>query len=281
MLEYNNQLIEIIKWDKYNPRKDLKATSWVRLQNSLFGDPEFIEFNHSELLFWIYLLSVASQKQVGSIHFKQRHAEEVGRFSKQDIHSAIKKLVEMNCIKVSGATPVKATETTLHARDVDVTQTLHARDADDTLRTNERNERNERNVTNERNVKLVGIRTDYPQEFQTMWDAYGKRGDKKAAYKEFKKLSLDSTQLSELQKAISNYVGSTPDSQYRKHMERFLQSDWRELIHAAPIRNNQRPEKAANGRWLTNEEKKRQNTELAVVELMQERLSQSHGESGE
>lgn len=177
MLEYNNQLIEIIKWDKYNPRKDLKATSWVRLQNSLFGDPEFIEFNHSELLFWIYLLSLASQKQIGSIHFKQRHAEEVGRFSKQDIHSAIQKLVEMNCIKVSVPASVKVTESTLRARDVDVTQTLRGCDADDTLRTNERNERN---VTNERYIDDTD--THVPErvrlDFESVYEEYPRKEGK-------------------------------------------------------------------------------------------------------
>ncbi len=133
MCNFDGSTIEITNWDKYNPRKDLKATSWVRLQNSLFEDPSFIEFNKSELLFWVYLLSMASKKQSGIIKFSLTHALRIGRFTPDEITEAIAKLTEMDCVRVTEASR---------------TRTLHARNVDDTLR----DERNETNVTNETNT---------------------------------------------------------------------------------------------------------------------------------
>lgn len=126
---FDGLTIEITNWDKYNPRKDLKVTSWVRLQNSLFEDPSFIEFNQGELLFWVYLLSMVSKKQSGQIKFSLTHAIRIGRFNVCDVDGAFTKLIEMDCVRIiEGAR----------------TQTLRACNVDDTLR-------DERNVTNETN----------------------------------------------------------------------------------------------------------------------------------
>lgn len=133
MDNFDGATIEINNWDKYNPRKDLKATSWVRLQNSLFEDPNFIEFNHAELLFWVYLLSMASKKQSGTVKLSLPHAIRIGRFTERDVHEAIKKLIDIECVRICEAGR---------------TQTLRARDVHDTLRTNAPTT-NETYVTNE------------------------------------------------------------------------------------------------------------------------------------
>lgn len=76
----------------------------------------------------------------------------------------------------------------------------------------------------------VGIRLDYPKEFDELWQAYGRVGDKKAAYDQYGKLSLTSEEKENLKIALSNYVRSTPDPKYRQHLVRFLKSDWRECL---------------------------------------------------
>lgn len=124
--------LEINNWDKFNPRKDLKATSWLRLQNSIFEDSQFFDFNHIEICFWIYILSQASKKQSNQVTVNLTHALRIGRFTYEDVQSSLKKLNDIDCV------------TTLHA---DVTCTSRERHAHDTLRTNaltlhERNETN-------------------------------------------------------------------------------------------------------------------------------------------
>jgi hypothetical protein len=125
---YDAATLEIINWSKFNPRKDLKATTWFRLQNTLFEDPNLFEWSHSELLFWIYLLSLASKKQSGIIRLSYAHATRIGRFEVADVESAIQKLIELECVRIVSV-----------VRNEDVTSTSHARDTTDE-RTDETNE---------------------------------------------------------------------------------------------------------------------------------------------
>jgi hypothetical protein len=121
--------LELLNWDKYNPRKDLKATTWMRFQNSIYEDPQFFDFDHGEICFWIYLLCMASKKQSSTVIVNITHAERIGRFKKSTIDSCIEKLKHINCV------------TERHAH---VTSTLRARHT-----TNERTEQNMTNVTND------------------------------------------------------------------------------------------------------------------------------------
>lgn len=76
----------------------------------------------------------------------------------------------------------------------------------------------------------MGIHLDYPKEFDQLWEAYGRRGDKKEAFQQFEALALNSEDLTRLGVAVSNYALENPDLKYRKHFVRFLKSDWRESL---------------------------------------------------
>lgn len=87
----------------------------------------------------------------------------------------------------------------------------------------------------------VGIRLDYPPEFDAIWKAYGRKGEKKASYLEYQKLKLSDQEIQDLGKAITNYQYANPEIRYRKDMERFLKSDWREWVNwvsAASVTGN-------------------------------------------
>lgn len=127
--------IEVINWEKFNPRKDLKATTWFRLQNGLFEDPNFFDFTHAELLVWLYLLSICSKKRSGTITVNFAHAERVARLKPKDVKTAIEKLEELQCVRV-----------TERARNVDVTRNADVTPTSHYERTNEQDERNERTV---------------------------------------------------------------------------------------------------------------------------------------
>lgn len=89
-------------------------------------------------------------------------------------------------------------------------------------------------ISKKKKNTIVGIRVDYPQEFDELWNSYGRRGDKKQAYDEYSKLGLSPGELETLKLAITVYVRETPDLQYRKHFFRFLRIDWRELLKRDP-----------------------------------------------
>lgn len=156
---YDGATVEILNWDEYQPRKDIKLSIWFRLQNSFFEDPNFFHFNHSELLFWIYLLSMASKKMNGSIRFSFMHANRVGRFSKEDVESAFQKLEELQCVRV--AIP----EANAH-----VTHTLRIRHADVTLQDKTRQtrqtnkEKGEQNFDERERVTVAQVEPDKPPQ---------------------------------------------------------------------------------------------------------------------
>lgn len=131
-------IIHVINWEKFNPRKDLKATSWLRLQNTLFEDPAFFDFDHGELCFWIYLLSLASKKMSGVVRFSSAHAERIGRFKKSTWESALLKLTELQCVRIER-----------DAATIDDTRTTRAEHDHVPLRNERTNETNvtERDVT--------------------------------------------------------------------------------------------------------------------------------------
>ena len=60
----------------------------------------------------------------------------------------------------------------------------------------------------------------YPDEFSSLWDLYEKKGSKKLAYDEYKKLDDDLQKL--MEGCIERYVFDTPDIKFRKDMERFF-----------------------------------------------------------
>lgn len=116
---------EILGWAKFNPRVDIKNPSWFRFSHSFLEDPDFFDFSHSEIVAWIYLLSMASKKNGGRITLNFAHAHHCARLSKSAIESALKKLQQLNVLRVH------------------VTDTLRERNADVTgcPATNETNER--------------------------------------------------------------------------------------------------------------------------------------------
>lgn len=55
--------VEIVNWEKFNPRKDLKSSSWFRLENNFCTHPDFFDLTNDQKMVWIYLLCEASRKQ--------------------------------------------------------------------------------------------------------------------------------------------------------------------------------------------------------------------------
>lgn len=81
----------------------------------------------------------------------------------------------------------------------------------------------------QRNKKTnVGIRAEYPRDFDEVWVKYGRRGDKKAAYEVWKTLTLTEVEIAMLHRSIDRYAANN-EWKYRKHLCRYLKTDWREV----------------------------------------------------
>lgn len=75
-----------------------------------------------------------------------------------------------------------------------------------------------------------GIRTEYPDEFETLWKLYGMKGDKKESYEEYLKLNLSLDEREQLSNAIPIYFKTLSEKKYRKDFQRFLNRDWRQHL---------------------------------------------------
>ncbi|PXY25163.1 hypothetical protein BAY59_24365 [Prauserella coralliicola] len=80
----------------------------------------------------------------------------------------------------------------------------------------------------------------YTEAFEAAWLAYGRRGTKKAAFREWQK-AIKRVTPGTITAAIPAYVASTPNPQYRQYLERWLRDDGWE---SAPV-----PAKQAAGSW--------------------------------
>jgi uncharacterized protein YeaC (DUF1315 family) len=223
--------LEILNWDKFCPRKDLKATTWLRLQNNLLENPDFFDFDHSELMFWVYALSCASKKQTPEVRINVSHAVKIGRFQKETILSAIEKLESLQCVRiVSGV------------KHADVTHTLRGQHT-----TNERTDTyadvTERNET-ARTVARTRSSQVYKFDFESLYANYPKRsGDskKKTGIEALKKKITSQELFDQALLAVKNYaehcaIENKTGTGFVKQFSTFFGTDetWREYIAYEP-----------------------------------------------
>lgn len=80
---------------------------------------------------------------------------------------------------------------------------------------------------------------DTEESFKIIWSMYGKKGNRKTSLEKFSKLSIETMQL--IFDHIPAYVRSTPDKQYRKNFETYInQNCWMDEINetSQPINTN-------------------------------------------
>lgn len=61
MGKYDGATIEVINWDKYNPRTDSKRPTWFRFENALATGPAFFGLDSDQKWLWVVILSLVSQ----------------------------------------------------------------------------------------------------------------------------------------------------------------------------------------------------------------------------
>jgi hypothetical protein len=120
--------ITITNFEKYKGRADVQMNSWFRLSNRFLEDSDFFDFTHEEKLVWVYLLSIASQKNTARIHVSHQHAHQVSNLSAESVNSAIEKLNKLGCLK-------KERTRTLRGRYVDDTQTCATEQTEQNIHT--------------------------------------------------------------------------------------------------------------------------------------------------
>ena len=76
----------------------------------------------------------------------------------------------------------------------------------------------------------VSIKSEKEIEFEKFWNLYNKKvGSKESVFKKFSKLS--DTEIDTIFETLPKYIESTPDKQYRKNPETYInQKSWNDEI---------------------------------------------------
>ena len=73
--KYDGATVEVINWEKYNPRTDAKRPNWFRLENTLATGPGFHDLDCEQKWLWIVILSLVSQKNGESVEWKSSYVQ--------------------------------------------------------------------------------------------------------------------------------------------------------------------------------------------------------------
>jgi hypothetical protein len=84
--------VRVRKFKDYLGRTDIKVHSWFRCDNRLLENEAFEDFSDAEILVWIYILGLCSQKKTDTVHINFDRADRFARRKKKDILSALAKL---------------------------------------------------------------------------------------------------------------------------------------------------------------------------------------------
>ena len=101
--------IQILNWEKFQFRKQIKNPSWFRVENRMWNDQQFFYFTAEERWVWVCLLSLASQRQSATLQVNLEWFCQNAQVGPKTIETALRKLKDNNCL-----------EYTLHERNVHV-----------------------------------------------------------------------------------------------------------------------------------------------------------------
>lgn len=95
--------IRFINWEKYNPRKELKSLSWLRLDADIGFSESLFGLNAESKWLWIFLLSYSAKKNSDTIHIDLDYINYHSSVKKENIFKYVelfisKGLVELNQI---------------------------------------------------------------------------------------------------------------------------------------------------------------------------------------
>jgi len=91
--------IEIVNWDKHNPRKDIKHPNWFALSNRFLEDPDFFDFTAIEIKAVLYVWCQASQKNSSTLVIRPAHAKRVCDIDPRSLDSCLTRLENLGHVR--------------------------------------------------------------------------------------------------------------------------------------------------------------------------------------
>lgn len=127
--------LTILNWAKYNPKRDQKTYTWLRLDNSINTDPDLFGLDAEQKLVWIEILCQASKQAKETISVSIDYLTHITGVKKEKISALLEFLIRKPIISYTTPECRDHDNARPHA-DVTTTPTY--------VRTNETNETNVR-----------------------------------------------------------------------------------------------------------------------------------------
>lgn len=109
--------IEVINWEKYNPRSEAKAWSWFRLENDFFDDDDLFDLTASQVL--VFLFCCCRRSKSGATVFKLNpgQAAQKARTTAEEAVQTIRLLSDRGKIKIHDPHVPERTSTHVDVRE--------------------------------------------------------------------------------------------------------------------------------------------------------------------
>jgi len=95
--------VEVINWEKYNPRTDRKTSSWFRLENSIVTEPKFFGLSAAQKFVAVCILAEAS-KLAGRAKIHVEWLCDQLKIKKSDVDFTIQTLVKTGVVRLPEVT---------------------------------------------------------------------------------------------------------------------------------------------------------------------------------
>lgn len=115
--------ITVLKWDEYQPRKDVKKSSWFRMEHAIMLSTKHLGLTGGDILGLLYILSLCSEENSKTVQIVPEHVAIFSRIGEGAFLGVVEKLVSVGLVRAEN------------------TSTLREKHAHVSLRTNERDER--------------------------------------------------------------------------------------------------------------------------------------------
>lgn len=97
--------LTINNWDKYNPKKDQKNYTWLRLDNRIATDQKIFTLSHEKKWIWICILCEASKTNTGYVSFTIHWLAYISKSSEKIVSQTIDFLIQTKLVGPSGRVP--------------------------------------------------------------------------------------------------------------------------------------------------------------------------------
>jgi hypothetical protein len=196
--------IEVVNWKRFNPRNDVRESSWFRMSHDLFTRPDMHDFTPSEIAYWVFILCSCSYENTGTVRLHHGHASRTGKFKAPIVRSALAKLERNQMIKII-------------ARNADVTPTCSTDETDG------------RDETRRIYPRTPKARSDF--DFRAVYQAYPRKlGKAKGLAKAAKDVKTDADYqalVGAVGRFVEHHRSAGTEEKFIPHFSTFM-SEWRD-----------------------------------------------------